>query len=342
MRLCALLFGAAAAFAPTPKRLPRTPRRATPATPPDVPTAARVAVLLSVPVAWGTYAPAVKAVYALPAPPPGVVFSLAYYVVALACLGAVAAPRRSQNPLPYRAGGELGLYLFLGNLFQVVGLETVSADAAAFLVQTTTVIVPVLEARVTGKAVAGATYRNCAVAFLGVAVLCGEGLETGAAPAAGDLLILCAALCYSVHVVRLSALAPGLDALDLARAKAAAEVGFAVLSVAALAAATPFTEGRAFAASLAHAAPDTTAALATAVVWCGAVTCAYTIWAQSFGQRGVTAARANLVYTSQPVFSALFAFGLLHEVPTAATLAGGGLILVAVAAEVLAMDEAPA
>ena len=77
-------------------------------------------------------------------------------------------------------------------------------------------------------------------------------------------------------------------------------------------------------------------------VWCGAVTCAYTIWAQSFGQRGVTAARANLVYTSQPVFSALFAFGLLHEVPTAATLAGGGLILIAVAAEVLAMDEAPA
>ena len=134
----------------------------------------------------------------------------------------------------------------------------------------------------------------------------------------------------------------GLDALDLARAKAAAEVGFAVLSVAALAAATPFLDGRAFAASLAHAAPDTTAALATAVVWCGAVTCAYTIWAQSFGQRGVTAARANLVYTSQPVFSALFAFGLLHEVPTAATLAGGGLILIAVAAEVLAMDEAPA
>ena len=72
------------------------------------------------------------------------------------------------------------------------------------------------------------------------------------------------------------------------------------------------------------------------------MTCAYTIWAQSFGQRGVTAARANLVYTSQPVFSALFAFGLLHEVPTAATLAGGGLILIAVAAEVLAMDEAPA
>ena len=102
------------------------------------------------------------------------------------------------------------------------------------------------------------------------------------------------------------------------------------------------SDGRAFAASLAHAAPDTTAALATAVVWCGAVTCAYTIWAQSFGQRGVTAARANLVYTSQPVFSALFAFGLLHEVPTAATLAGGGLILIAVAAEVLAMDEAPA
>ena len=50
------------------------------------------------------------------------------------------------------------------------------------------------------------------------------------------------------------ALAGGRGLSAAARAKAAAEVGFAVLSVAALAAATPFTDGRAFAASLAHAA----------------------------------------------------------------------------------------
>ena len=62
-------------------------------------------------------------------------------------------------------------------------------------------------------------------------------------------------------------------------------------------------------------------------------TCAYTIWAQSFGQRGVAPSRANLIYTSQPVFSALFAFGLLGERPTAATVAGGGLILAAAATE---------
>ena len=48
----------------------------------------------------------------------------------------------------------------------------------------------------------------------------------------------------------------------------------------------------------------------------------------------VPASRANLVYTSQPVFSALFALALLGERPTPATLLGGGLILAAVAAEV--------
>jgi drug/metabolite transporter (DMT)-like permease len=341
MRLCALL-GAAAALQRAPRPLPRTPRlHAQPSTQ-DVPAAARIAVLLSVPVAWGTYAPAVKAVYALPQPPPGVVFSLAYYVVALACLSVVATTRRDCGPLPYKAGAELGLYLFLGNLFQVVGLETVSADAAAFLVQTTTIIVPVLEAQVLGAAVSSSTYRNCAVAMAGVAVLCGESLESGAAPPQGILLILCAALLYSVHVVRLSAIAPDCGALDLAQAKASAEVGFAVASVAALYAFTPFAAGRAFVASLPGDSPETLGALATAVIWCGAVTCAYTIWAQSFGQRGVQAARANLIYTSQPITTALFAFLLLHEVPSPGTLAGGGLILVAVAAEVVGMEEAPA
>jgi len=39
------------------------------------------------------------------------------------------------------------------------------------------------------------------------------------------------------------------------------------------------------------------------------------------------------VYTSQPAFSAGFAFLLLGERPTAATLAGGFLIMAAVAFE---------
>ena len=165
---------------------------------------ARLAVLCSVPVVWGTYAPAVKAVYGLPAPPPGAVFSLLYYVVALACLSSLSRVRaggpddatstrrggaeeavlgeseEGTSADVARAGLELGGYLYVGNLFQVVGLETVSADAAAFLVQLTTVLVPVLESVASRRAVARETALACAVAFAGVAVLCAEGLSVDA------------------------------------------------------------------------------------------------------------------------------------------------------------------
>jgi len=333
MRARLLAIAAAVSALQKPPRPLLAPQRSTAQTyvaaaPPSVPPD-------PLPVVWGTYAPAVKAVYALPAPPPGVVFSGFYYVVALAVLSAArAANAPREGAVPWRAGFELGGYLFLGNLCQVAGLETVSADAAAFLVQTTTVLVPVLETTKSGRAVARGTALRCAVAFLGVAVLCGEGLAENAQLAEGDALIVLAALFYSVHVVRLSEIASNIDALDLASSKAAAECGFALASIAALFFFTPFDAGRAFFDALPAADAATLGALATATLWCGGVTCAYTIWAQSFGQRDVPASRANLVYTSQPVFSALFALALLGERPTPATLLGGGLILAAVAAEV--------
>ena len=213
-RALIVVVGAAAAFRAPARglRAPRTRAFVARDDDPRASDAARVAVLCSVPVVWGTYAPAVKAVYALPAPPPGAVFSLFYYVVALGCLGALgraaAAPgAAAPDEGAARAGLELGAYLYAGNLFQVVGLETVSADAAAFLVQLTTVLVPVLESAATGRAVARETRLACAVAFAGVAVLCAEGLAADAGQVSGDLCVVAAAVLYSLHVVRLSALA---------------------------------------------------------------------------------------------------------------------------------------
>ena len=318
--------------------------------------AARVAVLCTVPVAWGTYAPAVKAVYGLPTPPPGVVFSAAYYVVALGCLLSLSAVGRGSGEEGTSeldegsvliiggrregsvlwAGVELGGYLFVGNLFQVYGLQTISADAAAFLVQLTTIIVPVLESVTTGGRVAQSTVIASGVAFLGVAVLCAEGLDANASLITGDLCVVAAAFLYSLHVVRLSALAPNIPPVRLATAKASVEAVLAIGSVGALYSLTPFVDGRAFfeALTLPSADSETLRALGFATLWCGAITCAYTIWAQSFGQRDVPPSRANLIYTSQPIFSAVFAFGLLGEMPTPATLGGGALILGAVVSEV--------
>jgi hypothetical protein len=120
-----------------------------------------VLVLLTVPMAWGTFEPAVRYVYAIEPPVPGFVFSVAYYLVAalsLSFLVMLSALKRdagepgkqlNEGPpfesgplsLPIRGGAELGFYLFLGNGLQVLGLKTVPSDRAAFLLQLTTVSV---------------------------------------------------------------------------------------------------------------------------------------------------------------------------------------------------------
>jgi drug/metabolite transporter (DMT)-like permease len=67
-----------------------------------------------------------------------------------------------------------------------------------------------------------------------------------------------------------------------------------------------------------------------AIFWTGWITCAYTIWAQSYGQSRVSPTNANLIYTFQPIFTALFAWALLGETMGPAGFAGGAIIATAV------------
>jgi len=103
-----------------------------------------VLVLLSVPVAWGTFEPAVRFVYAIDPPIPAFLFSFAYYLVAATSLilASAIAGMKDKEPMdtsdsgwPMKGGIELGSYLFVGNALQVLGLQTVNSDRAAFLLQ---------------------------------------------------------------------------------------------------------------------------------------------------------------------------------------------------------------
>lgn len=113
-----------------------------------------ILVLCSVPLAWGTFEPAVRYVYTIKPAVPGFVFSVCYYLVAAVALSTLAllsnqhkdgsddsesAESKKESSLPILGGIELGTYLFLGNGLQVLGLKTVPSDRAAFLLQLTTV-----------------------------------------------------------------------------------------------------------------------------------------------------------------------------------------------------------
>ena len=99
-----------------------------------------VLVLLTVPLAWGTFEPAVRLVYQFQPTIPPFVFSFAYYVAAATVLNLLSTRPfdRQESPLvssdepqsrelhttnttlTVQGGFELGTYLFVGNALQVI------------------------------------------------------------------------------------------------------------------------------------------------------------------------------------------------------------------------------
>jgi hypothetical protein len=346
-----------------------------------------ILVLLTVPLSWGTYGPTVRYLYEIQPPVPGFVFSACYYTLAAGTMLLLSWTSTDQSrtsaatfehsddddddgtattsdlvassssSFPIMGGIELGMYLFLANCLQVIGLQTVPSDRAGFLVQLTTVFVPFAEALFRGNllAVPLRTWGACFLAFLGINVMGLDGKEEdviasitsfggagGGATAAsaatadfthgnplllflseslssltqGDLLIVSAAVLYTLHVVRLGRYAKETTPLRLAAVKATTEaifsvglvVSLVVLSTSSAAAASSTTasssgllqfsidtgnEILAFSSSLVQGLATGSIPMSTllpavgATLWTGWITCGYTIYAQSFGQSRV-------------------------------------------------------
>lgn len=341
-------------------------------------------VLLTVPLSWGTYGPVVRYLYEIQPPVPGFLFSAAYYSLASITLlalfwGQEARSKPSETAptgrtFPMLAGLELGTYLFLGNGLQVLGLKTVPSDRAGFLVQLTTVMVPIVQAAFSGdlRSIPLPTWFACILAFGGVVVMGMDGNEilqddgiismltsVGSSFTQGDCLIVAAAFVYTLHVVRLGRYAKETTPLQLAASKATIEailstalvtglwwVGNSAVDGAGLVGFAQETgrEITNFVTSLAEGIPSgdippsVLIPAVCATFWTAWVTCAYTIYAQSFGQRRIDPTDANLIYTAQPICTALFAWILLGETLGPAGFVGGGMIGSAVYL-VAAMDQ---
>lgn len=167
----------------------------------------------------------------------------------------------------------------------------------------------------------------------------------------GDFLIMLAAFAYTFHCIRLGRYAKETSALKLAACKATTETTLSLALVLGLVAyggsavdpggilsyaakegndisnfVTSMSEGL----SSGSVSQSMLLPALGSVLWTGWVTCAYTIYAQSFGQSRVSPTDANLIYTIQPVFTAIFAWGLLGETLGPAGYLGGALIGTAV------------
>lgn len=318
--------------------------------------------LVSVPIVWGTYAPVVRGLNFIDPPIPGFVFSTAYFLVASVSTWSLIIFDNNKNlsnntkaPIfkedfqaTCLAAAELGSYIFLGSTLQIVGLQTVPSDRAGFLIQLTTLLVPLVQALVEGDffSVTLRTWFACFLALSGIVVM---GLDTDTdvlalSPSSirgglsqGDTLILLAAFMYTMHVVRLGRWASRVPPLRLVAAKATFETLISVLVTTALVVyaqtAGDNVPNDAFLSffqscgrdvlnfftsiqerfSAGTLSPASVQLAAFAIVWSGCISTAFVNYAQSYGQRVIKPSDANLIYSAQPLFTAIFAYVLLGE-----------------------------
>lgn len=298
------------------------------------------------------------------------VFSMLLFVslIHTIVLGVTSKLERKFDTMALASGVELGLYLVLGNALQVIGLKTVSSDRAGFLVQLTTVMVPLVEASLARDlgSIPPRTWFSCFI-VLGVVVMGAEttvGFTGVAFPGItltsfsdivqsmsnGDLLIVGSAFMYTLHVVRLGRYARDTTPLKLAASKATVEAALSVALIASLIGIGDHSHGDGLVGFAQEAGFEISSFLSSfpqgiasgsipqpalysalgAVAWTGWITCAYTIYAQSFGQQRVSPTDANLIYSAQPLFTALFAWLLLGETMGPYGVLGGVMIGLAV------------
>lgn len=261
--------------------------------------------------------------------------------------------------LEWTAGIELGFWLFLGSTVQISGIQLTTAIRAAIIVQLTTILVPLFETFLVNKtAISSKLWTSCIIAMLGVVIVSTDGgsfnticntftpscidksivvLKDSIKFSSGDLLVGLSAIFYSMHVIRLGSFASRVSPIKLAQMKSYTELALSVAAISAVCffggnemnSLSKFREYLQVVRSSFVESGQIYVVLA--VLWNGAFATALTTWAQTVGQRSVSPTTANLLYSSQPIWAALFSFSFLNESISMSTFVGSSLLFTAVA-----------
>ncbi|MEO7235860.1 MAG: DMT family transporter [Lapillicoccus sp.] len=231
-----------------------------------------------------------------------------FTIAALLMLVIFWGPVRRLRRREWVVGLGLGVVYAAAQLLQTVGLASTDASVSGFITGTYVVLTPVLSALLLRERLGRVTWYAVGLASLGLAVLSLRGLSIGA----GEALTLACAVVYALHIIGLGRW----STLDHATGMAAVQmVAIAVVSVgAALPGGVRLPSG---------------SGQWAAVLYMATAAGVFAMWAQTWAQARMTATRAAIVMTLEPVFAALFAVGFGQEGPTVRMLVGGVLVLAA-------------
>lgn len=264
-------------------------------------------LLLLVTLIWGsTFVMVKEAVAAYP------VFPFLALRFALATVGLLLIGWRRLPSLGWRgwgAGALIGLFLFAGYAFQTLGLQHTTASKAGFITGLSVVIVPLLAALMLRKRPQPEAAVGVALAATGLALL---SLNGSVSLGRGDLLVLACAVSFALHIVAVSAFAPGCDPIALTIVQ--------VVTVTLASAVATLLSGQPWPAP---SGPTWFAATFTGIL---ATALAFAL--QTAMQRFTTPTHTALIFAAEPVFAALFGVLLAGDALTLRGVVGGLLILI--------------
>lgn len=245
------------------------------------------------------------------------------FSLAAAALGIWYWRRSGQrfSRLQWGAGLTAGTALMAGFVLQTLGLRLTTPAKSAFLTAGYIVLVPFLAALVY-KSVprigecAGALIAGCG---MGLLALEGEQLTLGR----GELLTAGCAVAFAAHILLVGHYAPriGFEALSLLQVGAAAAVAVAA------------------AVLLETAHVVWSLPVVGAIVAGGLLATALAFVLQTWAQQRVSATRAAVLFSLEPVFAWMVSWTAEGEVLTTTAAAGAGLVLAGVLAVELKPDR---
>jgi len=237
---------------------------------------------------------------------------------AVAALPFLPMARNHLDHLSMRSGMEIGLWCFVGDFSQAVGLQTTEASHGAFLCSLCMVVVPIAKVLM-GERVPTQIWASVILAVFGTAMLIGVGAPSGFHE--GDIFCSITALGFGIMFLRMDMYArePGFNA-----------VGCTVWQLLTLAVCTSAwlvcSTGPSAAADEVMSVITSRPEVLPILLWVGLVTTAGVLYAETVAMKEIDGTEAGIIFTTEPVWATLFSSMVLGE--SFGTSEGIGAVLI--------------
>ena len=242
--------------------------------------------------------------------PPTDFLAVRFTIAAAAMVAVFWRPMLALSGREMRIGVGLGVMYGVAQILQTVGLAHTEASRSGFITGTYVVMTPIFAAILLRERIPRSTWLAVLLATAGLATLSLNSLGTGFG--FGEEVTLLSAAVYALHIIGLGrfsspSTAAGLSAVQM--------VAIALVSlIAAAPGGIELPTGRGG---------------WTSVLYMALIAGAVAIWAQTWAQSHLSATRAAIVMTLEPVFAAGFAVALGGEMMTLRMVLGGAMVLAA-------------